>query len=218
MWRHLLEWVAVELWMMWSVFVFFIVLWHLNEIYWSGCTLSNVTALERWWNYVLTISIADRYAAFRLLIFTAHEGKLPYTRMLYIFLWYLDNWMNVKMRRALHTHHSPVHELVLETRSWVTYFRIAQFRVAARWSRSVLSVQFIFSLNHSFLNFWGKCNSLHRTYPHYITGCCLSLTQYLQTKTVTLCDTMEFIAVVGHQYLLLKALVHTEWKHRRWSF
>lgn len=96
---------------MWTVFVFFIVLWHLNEIYWSGCTLSNVTALERWWNYVLTISIADRYAASRLLIFTAHEGKLPYTRMLHIFLWYLDNWMNVKMRRALHTHHSPVHEL-----------------------------------------------------------------------------------------------------------
>lgn len=43
---------------MWTVLPFFFLLkafWYLNEIYWSGWTQSNVTALKGWWNYMLTI-------------------------------------------------------------------------------------------------------------------------------------------------------------------
>lgn len=35
--------------------------WHLNEIYRSGCIQSGVNIWKRWWNYVLTMSMTDRY-------------------------------------------------------------------------------------------------------------------------------------------------------------
>lgn len=36
-------------------------------------------------------------------------------------------------------------------------------------------------------------------------------------RKLWLCNTMEFI-VAGQQYLLLKTLVHTEWKYTNWYF
>lgn len=60
--KHILVWlcISIELWVMWTVVVF-----HCAPIFkekFIGLNVSNQMWLwKRWWNYVLTISMTDRY-------------------------------------------------------------------------------------------------------------------------------------------------------------